>query len=439
MTTDRDFDRIARAWLESSPDEAPDRTIAAVLDAVATTPQERTWQLALRRLQIMNRPFIAAVVAGALVVAIGGGFWLSRAAPAAVSGVSVPPSSSAIPSPLQVRWYAGPRPVPGIQPGSGVSIAIGPGSVAINPSNQHDRLLLGSDAAIASDGRLRLQSAAPSGGCQTGDVGLYAWSLSPSGQTLTIAAGSDACATRLATLPGTWWSADCKIGDTCLGPMDAGTYGSQFIDPSLGPAAFTAWAPRFAALGFTVPDGWSNSADWPSTFVLTPTTAYATETQNGPPDGVFHEIMVFAQASATLQGDACGDTPDSSVGRTVDTMVAWLEHLPSIATTAPTAITIDGHSGQMLDITVDPAWRHVCPGDAMPSVELLASATGQPDQYGIGIVKGQRERLILLDLGNGAVAGILVNDRNDRLGPDPARFDSLANAAMPIIRSFTFR
>ena len=30
MTDDRDFDRIARAWLELGPDEAPDRVVAAV-------------------------------------------------------------------------------------------------------------------------------------------------------------------------------------------------------------------------------------------------------------------------------------------------------------------------------------------------------------------------------------------------------------------------
>ena len=41
MTTDRDFDRLARAWLETGPDEAPDRVIAAVLQAAETTPQVR--------------------------------------------------------------------------------------------------------------------------------------------------------------------------------------------------------------------------------------------------------------------------------------------------------------------------------------------------------------------------------------------------------------
>ena len=41
MTDERDFDRLARAWLELGPDEAPDRVIAAVLQAVEATPQVR--------------------------------------------------------------------------------------------------------------------------------------------------------------------------------------------------------------------------------------------------------------------------------------------------------------------------------------------------------------------------------------------------------------
>ncbi len=32
------LDRATRAWLDLMPDEAPDRTIAAVLEVVAVTP-----------------------------------------------------------------------------------------------------------------------------------------------------------------------------------------------------------------------------------------------------------------------------------------------------------------------------------------------------------------------------------------------------------------
>ena len=39
MTANDDFDRISRAWLDLMPDEAPDRAVQAVLQAVQTTPQ----------------------------------------------------------------------------------------------------------------------------------------------------------------------------------------------------------------------------------------------------------------------------------------------------------------------------------------------------------------------------------------------------------------
>ena len=41
MTTTRDPDRILRAWLDLMPDEAPDRAIAAVLQAVERASQAR--------------------------------------------------------------------------------------------------------------------------------------------------------------------------------------------------------------------------------------------------------------------------------------------------------------------------------------------------------------------------------------------------------------
>ena len=64
MTTDRDFDRLARAWLETGPDEAPDRVIAAVLQAAETTPQVRRG---------LRRPFRRSVTMTRLSMAAGGG------------------------------------------------------------------------------------------------------------------------------------------------------------------------------------------------------------------------------------------------------------------------------------------------------------------------------------------------------------------------------
>ena len=93
MTSERDFDRLARAWLELGPDEAPDRAIAAVLQAAETTPQVRRplrmpdW----RSFQMSRLPIVATVVA-ILVVVVGGGLFLSRSNdPAVIGGPSPSP------------------------------------------------------------------------------------------------------------------------------------------------------------------------------------------------------------------------------------------------------------------------------------------------------------------------------------------------------------
>ena len=79
MTDERNFDRLARAWLDLMPDEAPDRTIAAVLQAVETAPQVRSpWRWLTRRFPNMNRLLMPAAIAAATVLAVGGGLWLTR-------------------------------------------------------------------------------------------------------------------------------------------------------------------------------------------------------------------------------------------------------------------------------------------------------------------------------------------------------------------------
>ena len=80
MTRERDFDRLARAWLELGPDEAPDRVVAAVLQAAQTTPQTRRptrWPI-WRSFDMTRLPIIATTAVAVLVVLAGGGLILNR-------------------------------------------------------------------------------------------------------------------------------------------------------------------------------------------------------------------------------------------------------------------------------------------------------------------------------------------------------------------------
>ena len=112
MTHERDFDRLARAWLELAPDEAPDRVVAAVLQAAEATPQVRrrvawpTW-----RSFSMNRLPMAAGAAAILVILVGAGFLLSRQPETTGAGVAATPSPTAVPSAASVS------PTPAVSPG----------------------------------------------------------------------------------------------------------------------------------------------------------------------------------------------------------------------------------------------------------------------------------------------------------------------------------
>jgi len=104
MNEDRDFDRIARAWLELGPNEAPDRSVSAVLQAVETTPQVRRLSQRLPwRFPIMTRFPITAAAAVAIVIVVAG-FLLLRSndttgvggpSPSASGAASAAPSTSA--------------------------------------------------------------------------------------------------------------------------------------------------------------------------------------------------------------------------------------------------------------------------------------------------------------------------------------------------------
>jgi len=391
----------------------------------------------------------AAAVLGAAVVGVAlfaGGAPNTQPAPTPAAVVTTPaPSASAAPltsadatapSSLVDTWFGPSRDMPGIVGGSGSRLLITDNGLAFGTPNDQGRALLSAELAGSVGDTLTVTSGL--GSCAASDTGTYQWSLSASGAVLAVTSSGDPCAERATAFEGTWWKAACKIGPTCLGDLEAGTYASQFFRPDHNQAS--EWGPLFGGIGFTVPEGWANSADWPSRFILTPSTSYADEdSSGGGPFGVVHELVVYAKPGAALQDGSCGLKADAAVKPTVAELERWIAGLPDVVTTAAAPITVDGHQGRMLDLHLRAGTTVRCPGETQPSVEVLAG-TGEPSDgpYDVGLFEGERMRLILLDTG-GAVVAIVIDDRNDALGPDVGRFQSLLDAAMPIVESFTFK
>jgi hypothetical protein len=303
---------------------------------------------------------------------------------------------------------------------AGASIVVSEDALYLTQSAASSAHYLESIASAAGDGTLRLVTKADSNGCLKDDVGVYSWSLSPSGRTLALVAEEDACPTRTDAIAGAWWLMGCTIdNDNCLGLLDAGTYKSQFIAPRLDPG--DTWSPPVGAVTYTVPDGWANSSDWPDSFELVPAAEL-------PPVAEVdrrRNIGIFRQPTAMTQDRPCSDTVQPGVGRTVDDLVTWLRTVPGLIATAPTAITIHGHPGQWLDLRRNPEWTKTCEGSTEPLVTFL--------NPGIAVGDDQRVRLILLDLGDGDVVATGVWTR------DQATLEAFLPEAMPIVESLTFK
>jgi hypothetical protein len=439
MTGERDFDRLAQAWLELGPDEAPDRVVAAVLQAAQTTPQARRpirWPL-LRNDKMTRLP-VLATVAATIVIVVGGLLLISRPNDRGVGAPSASPSPSASPAaaPLNLalrstRWMGSERTVPGILPKAGTVINFtADNQFFITQSNENPSHFLNSVASSVGDGQFQLETTGPGGSCSSGDIGRYAWSVNPSARILTISANGDDCATRLGALPGTWWLEACKNDQTnCLGDVDAGTYKSQYFTPRLDAGTAASWVPDFGALSYTVPDGWANSVDFPERFSLTPSADFALEGKVGD---AAHKIELHWQYAASAQNAACKSAELTSVPRTVNGLVEWIRGLASLEAGTPSAITVDGHPGQWLDVRVAPSWTTLCPNATQPIAVILTEAGSSPaaDTYAIGL--NDRVRLVFLDLGGGDLLTVEI------ITSDAARFNDLVAQAMPIITSFTF-
>ena len=355
MTGPRDIDRTLDVWFVDGPSVMPDRLFDAVLDQVERTPQRPLARLRMRLTEMNPRIGWLAAAAAGLVVVIVALATINRPADDSVGASSspivspsAPPAGAAVPIELQAMWMSGPRSITGFDADAGVSLTFTEtGGFSMNGSliDRPDHML--SSVEILDAARLRLVNENASQDCGAGEAGEYTWSLTASGQTLELTAATDACANRLDAVPGTYWRMDCPTeDDNCIGPVDAGTYGSQFIDPFvLG----EAWSPRYGAVTYTVPGGWLNRSDFPGEFVLAP---------EGAPGST--QVAIVSDVVVSSRADNCSEDQDPDAGTTAEEIVAALSR-PGVTVSTPVAVTIGGLSGLRVDLALDEGWTTPCP------------------------------------------------------------------------------
>ena len=99
MTTDREFDGMAKAWLADGPVKLSDRVLVAVVDDIHRTRQRHA-RGAPWRFPSMTTPKRLGVAALVGVVAITGAVLFAGPGQPAVGGPSPLPTATASPSPI---------------------------------------------------------------------------------------------------------------------------------------------------------------------------------------------------------------------------------------------------------------------------------------------------------------------------------------------------
>jgi hypothetical protein len=348
-------------------------------------------------------------------------------APPTVAATPVPTDGASLPATLVGTWFGTSKTIPGLASGTGSVLLLDAGSFNIVAPSHQDESLLGGRAALA-DSTLVVRAEGPAHGpCDATQVGTYAFDLSASGETLTVTASADPCAERAAALPDVWRRADCRLVPiTCLGLLDAGAYGSEYVRPVL---AGKAWAPAYGSLTFEVPNGWANHADWPFSYGLSLAADY--QAMSGDATEPDTKLTVLTQVRAPSAATPCGGQPDPAIPARARDIERFIRSVPGlhVAPHSPLQIKVTGvgWTGISLGLTLYASEAHGCDGE--PIVEYLVAGGHE----GYGIAAGEIQRLILIDVGADEVVAVRLE------APGDQALDALTQAAMPVIESFQFK
>jgi hypothetical protein len=422
MKRQGDIEGVLEAWFLDGPLEMPDRLFDAVFDQVERVPQRRLARLQLRFTD-MSPTARLLVAAGATILVLGIGV-------AAVGALQSKPSTTPDAAPpttapsgafgppvaeeLRYRFVGEFRSEPPAPTGQDRSvIAFTDAEFTYNGSQ------LTSTASSPTANSVLLRSGA-SANCPEGDEGEYTWTVSSGATKVVFTLVREDCDARAAVIPGDWVRADCPDPENeCLGPLEAASYPTYFIDPWVPPGA--AWRPRFGAITYDVPAGWENVADYPTEYKLAP--------QDAPADtGIF----LFSDVLVVSQEDQCSERADPDIARTASSITDWIATAEGIAASSPPAeVTVGGLSGWRIDVSMDPTWTSTCPfSQGAPTRSLFVGSQGAGFAWGLG--PDTRMRLYLLDLGDGRTLVVSIES------PEQATFDAIVDEATGIVESMVF-
>ncbi|TAJ99712.1 MAG: hypothetical protein EPO36_11700 [Chloroflexota bacterium] len=335
-TTNRDFDRIARAWLDLMPDEAPDRVIDAVLQATEVTPQLRSplarapWRFSMNRLLLAGTAATAVVIAGLVLLNV-------RPTPSIGSTPTPMVTPSPTATPLVSGWgpgigYATPAPdflrsatwladVPPIEalgqtaPRARLSSNSGGNRINVFVNDNDQTAMLGSQPVTGMQEELWLV-ATNARGCDPGDLGRYQLAISGGGLSMTLTPVSEDCSARATMLGRTWTRA-----------IDAASQGGRGVVAPFDPL-----------------------------FVITlPEDTYTSNTRNFSTAVESSDHALMAAKNPTGWTTPCSETGGTKkqVGTTADAFAAYLATLPGF-TVESEELQIDGHRALHLTIPTVP-------------------------------------------------------------------------------------
>ena len=371
----------------------------------------------------------AAVVLVALVIAAN--IWPRGSTVAAPSAAPTPrPAAVAGGSISDLIRHSWQRPIP-VTPGmdrwgSGFLIVA---SSVLDYGREPGPTASRSAVTVADVDALEVTATVETRECAIGDVGTYRWSVEGKDTVMILSAISpDACAARERALAGTWVRSDLPVAVVGEAALTPGTHLTSAFDP-FGRSGTPG------QLSFTVPEGWMAVEDRPEDVVLMHQVSDAAAGQ--PSTDLL--IVLFAQPwfTAVQNGAPCGASSDAPrVRQGADDIASAIMALDGVVSVPPTAVTIGGYRGQILDLRLAPSWIGGCrtPDGHIAAVPFLL---GVGPQIGptVGVLPEQPLRLILLDLTAGRTVAVAMF----RIGPaTPSSFEEDVAAAMPIIESLQF-